>query len=862
MRDFTGTTAALLLLVCASAAAGAQQWRVAELSFIAGQPPADPLALDLWVTFTGPDQRTYTVPGFWDGGDTWRVRFTPTLAGVWSYSTSAAEYSEVLLHDGGTLTGLDPAHFIDLDITGATTLRLIVTDGGDDISWDHADWGIATITGPGGVTYLDDLEPISVEQGHGVLHLGSNLLGDPLRIGGVEFARGLGTHSYGEIAYALDGAAEGFSAWVGLDDVVADNGSVAFRVIAHYPVGPVAGLDGQSGSFTAEPASGDNPLYLHGGTLQVSNNRRYLTYADGTPFFWLGDTWWFCPGDLMPFDSSSNPEIESCLRHVVDRRAAQGYTIAHMGFLSSTSAGVNHFSDFHTTHAVDPPYWQEVDNSIDYANEAGIIPVLGLAFHQGLDHLTLWEWRTLWRYTIARYGAHAVGWLVCGEYNQSNVEPRVNVALSLGRFIKETDPYGRAMTIHPWWYAGEGRQAWGEDWYDFTMLQGAHEVGLAPTIDFYLSVYDGSPTRPMLEGECRYEGIHDFTDVDVRRAAYRALQCGSFGYTYGAHGLWYPNQDWDDLTFSEWGTPVPWWVALERPGGEQMTHLRALYEMVEWWELIPLPGCIATDDDPLGEGERIIAKGEADSTFVVYFPQDAGPPSGVRLTGPAPGTRYDAVWFDPRDGSSTHLPELLDTAGGELPLPERPDTQDWLLLLRLAGPLEASADLTSGWNLLSLPLWPADTDPEAVFDDLTPPNSLPNAIFRYSGAYEIYPVDFTAMERGAGYWLYLDTGGPCAMEGTRAWVAQSIPLQTGWNLVGHPSPDAVRWADCRISDGVSSLPLPDAAAAGWVDPTAYYYSGASYGAVRAGGTGDDDSLRPWRGYWVLANQSGLELVVP
>ena len=32
--------------------------------------------------------------------------------------------------------------------------------------------------------------------------------------------------------------------------------------------------------------------------LQVSPNQRFLQYADGTPFFWLGDTGWLLPTKL------------------------------------------------------------------------------------------------------------------------------------------------------------------------------------------------------------------------------------------------------------------------------------------------------------------------------------------------------------------------------------------------------------------------------------------------------------------------------------------------------------------------------------------------------------------------------------
>jgi len=37
--------------------------------------------------------------------------------------------------------------------------------------------------------------------------------------------------------------------------------------------------------------TGNNPLRKHG-ILRVSADQRHFEYADGTAFFWLGDTWW------------------------------------------------------------------------------------------------------------------------------------------------------------------------------------------------------------------------------------------------------------------------------------------------------------------------------------------------------------------------------------------------------------------------------------------------------------------------------------------------------------------------------------------------------------------------------------------
>ncbi|WP_162002688.1 NPCBM/NEW2 domain-containing protein [Streptomyces sp. CB01881] len=48
--------------------------------------------------------------------------------------------------DSGPLTGTSPVKHLTADLTGATSLRLIVTDNGDDKGWDHADWANPQIT--------------------------------------------------------------------------------------------------------------------------------------------------------------------------------------------------------------------------------------------------------------------------------------------------------------------------------------------------------------------------------------------------------------------------------------------------------------------------------------------------------------------------------------------------------------------------------------------------------------------------------------------------------------------------------------------------------------------------------------------
>lgn len=66
-----------------------------EATFIANDQP--PPNTQLTVTFTGPGGDARSIPAFWDGGRTWKVRFRPDAEGNWSYTT-ATDSGETELH--------------------------------------------------------------------------------------------------------------------------------------------------------------------------------------------------------------------------------------------------------------------------------------------------------------------------------------------------------------------------------------------------------------------------------------------------------------------------------------------------------------------------------------------------------------------------------------------------------------------------------------------------------------------------------------------------------------------------------------------------------------------------------------------
>ena len=82
-----------------------------------------------------------------------------------------------------------------------------------------------------------------------------------------------------------------------------------------------AGLHGAEGSVEVAPYTGDNPLFGRG-PIRVADDHRHLAYADGTPFFWLGDTWWMGLSHRLHFP-------DDFARLAADRKA-KGFTVVQI----------------------------------------------------------------------------------------------------------------------------------------------------------------------------------------------------------------------------------------------------------------------------------------------------------------------------------------------------------------------------------------------------------------------------------------------------------------------------------------------------------------------------------------------------
>ena len=93
---------------------------------------------------------------------------------VWADNTKVA--------DSGLMTGADPAKYVTANLSGAQFLRLVVTDAGNGMNFDHADWADAQVTCAGPVTTVtaSPSETTDVPAG------GSLEVTAQLRVGGTE----------------------------------------------------------------------------------------------------------------------------------------------------------------------------------------------------------------------------------------------------------------------------------------------------------------------------------------------------------------------------------------------------------------------------------------------------------------------------------------------------------------------------------------------------------------------------------------------------------------------------------------------------------------------------------------------------
>ncbi|RAW02272.1 NPCBM/NEW2 domain-containing protein [Pseudochryseolinea flava] len=131
---------------------------------------------------------------------------------------------------------------IDVDLMGARKLYLVVTDAGDNIDWDHADWIAPTLYNGKDSLALTTLSWVKATAGWAKPKVNRGVSDVPLIVNGTHYENGIGTHSNSIIEFDVPAGYTRLKAFVGVDKAAADQNtgaSMKFAVYTENPSGPM-----------------------------------------------------------------------------------------------------------------------------------------------------------------------------------------------------------------------------------------------------------------------------------------------------------------------------------------------------------------------------------------------------------------------------------------------------------------------------------------------------------------------------------------------------------------------------------------------------------------------------------------------
>jgi len=423
------------------------------------------------------------------------------------------------------------------------------------------------------------------------------------------------------------------------------------------------GLHNQSGTFDCI-ANNSDLLLLQKGAIRHEPGKYYLSFSDGTPFFWLACTAW--NGALK----STDEEWEYYLNH----RVKNNYNVIQLVTTEWRGADKNAEGltaiDGAGYIRIHPEFFKRIDQKIDEANAKGLLvsPVVLWALPTGQGRhlspgytLPLEEAVMLAKYIVARYQGNQVVWTLGGDgkyYDDQEVK-----WIEIGRRVF-TDIDHAPVTLHPHGSSWVGDNYDQEDWYNLMGFQSSHNNGerVVNWINKGPMAEMWSKLKPMpyINMEPNYEEIGlRITAKDVRNASYWSIFATPVaGVTYGANGIWpWLAEGEKILNHNDKGGVTGWRKSLDFPGSIQMGFLAEFIQKMEWWNLFPANEILAEQPgDSVFNHWISVVKSADDKTIVAYIPEKAE----VKFFNPK-GEKYTAQWFNPVTNEYTDAKIVQDS---------------------------------------------------------------------------------------------------------------------------------------------------------------------------------------------------------
>jgi hypothetical protein len=425
--------------------------------------------------------------------------------------------------------------------------------------------------------------------------------------------------------------------------------------------------------------------------LHVSDNGRFLVKADGTPFFWQGDTAWSI------FNHPAPADVDVYL----DDRQAKGFNVIQ---------GVIALWDY-TGHPncdgelpfvnrdlgkINEKFYKNVDAVLDKVESRGMYMAMLPYWHKNAgDRLGVGDipekMKAYCKFLGQRYANKNVIWILGGD-STAEGEPGLKIqhvtdleAQGLMEGAKAAGVDKLMISYHP---TGQQSSSWWFDqspWLDFNSLQSGHYIRNL-NYDQVEADYELTPAKPVIDLEPGYENITDglvpgtatakrIGAWDVRRFAYLSVFAGAAGHTYGCgevYEFWTPKSP-----RPRWGSGLEWHESLKLPGSGQMQFVRKLMESRPMLTRIPDQSVLM--GETFETTQRIEATRSTDGSYAFIYTA-AGRPVNVYLD-KISGATISAWWYSPRDGTATKIKDFSRTDSASFTPPSSGEGNDWVLVL-------------------------------------------------------------------------------------------------------------------------------------------------------------------------------------
>ena len=438
------------------------------------------------------------------------------------------------------------------------------------------------------------------------------------------------------------------------------------------------------------------------GKLSISSDGHTFEYADGTPFFWLGDTAW----EL--FHGLNKEETD----YYLETRKSQGYNVIQAVILSELNGLTesNRFGELPLTDK-DPnkpneAFFENIDYVIKKAASLdmyiALLPTWGRYWSED-PIFTSKNAYTYGKYLGERYkNQWNIIWVLGGDrIPKTNEQYKIINQMALG--LEDGDKKKHLKTFHP---SGNNTSLsffQNKSWIDFHMAQSGHAHRDEPNYLYTLNNNIAKPTKPFIDGEPRYEDLpvkfweiklengyqenaypiadsltpHGyFNAYDVRRAAYWSVFSGAAGATYGNGSVWC---FWQEGRYAPIAVKHSWQRSMESPGGKQMIFLKKLIEAYGINNLTPNRSFIADNWSNATNYQAVISTKD-NKSVLIYIPE--GNPIKISKVKIAKGNIFYR-WYNPRNGQFSKKQLIKETT--DLILNFKPPSQgngnDWILVI-------------------------------------------------------------------------------------------------------------------------------------------------------------------------------------